>query len=85
MNLFKKLSLIILILLVFSGNILADIPHFLDFKYILNQSEAGKKAQIFLKSKLENGAKKLKDKEKALQDEEKKNNSTKKNYICRRI
>ena len=31
--------------------LLADSPYFLDFKYILNQSDAGKKAQTFLKTK----------------------------------
>ena len=44
----------------------------MDFKLILNESDAGKKAQNFLKSKLENGIKKLKDKEKKLLEEEKK-------------
>tara|TARA_A100001015_G_scaffold266850_1_gene316388 strand:- start:2733 stop:3134 length:402 start_codon:yes stop_codon:yes gene_type:complete len=47
-------------------------PHFLDFKYILNNSEAGKKAQITLKNKLESGIKNLKEKEKKIQDQEKK-------------
>ena len=39
---------------------------------ILNESVAGKKAQTFLKKKLDNGIKKLKEKEKAIQAEEKK-------------
>ena len=55
----------------------AENPFFLDFKYILNESNAGKKAQTFLKNKLEKGFKDIKSKEKALQDEEK-NNSAKK-------
>ena len=42
----------------------ADTPYFLDFKKILNQSEAGKKAQTFLKNKLDKGIKNIKDKEK---------------------
>ena len=50
----------------------ADSLYFIDFKYILNESNAGKKAQNFLKSKLENGIKKLKDKELNIQEEEKK-------------
>ena len=58
----------------------ADTPHFLDFKYILNESDAGKKAQSFLKKNLEGGIKSLKDKEKKIQEEEK-NYSTKKSYI----
>ena len=68
----KQILFIILITLVFNSNLYADIPHFLDFKYILNQSDAGKKAQTFLKNKLENGVKQLKNKEKSLQEEEKK-------------
>ena len=31
-------------------NLYAEVPHFLDFKYVLNQSEAGKKAQKSLKN-----------------------------------
>ncbi len=50
----------------------ADTPHFVDFKYILNESNAGKKAQNYLKSKLENGLTSLKEKEKKIQTEEKK-------------
>tara|TARA_B100000959_G_scaffold182913_1_gene191218 strand:+ start:955 stop:1476 length:522 start_codon:yes stop_codon:yes gene_type:complete len=45
---------------------------YVDFKYVLNESKAGKKAQDYLKKKLENGVKDLKKKEKAIQDEEKK-------------
>ena len=40
---------IILINLSFSNVTYADIPHFIDFSKVLNQSEAGKKAQTFLK------------------------------------
>ena len=43
----------------------------MDFKYILNQSEAGKKAQLSLKNKLDNGIKKIQKKEKTIQEEEK--------------
>tara|TARA_A100001011_G_scaffold332147_1_gene359044 strand:+ start:195 stop:470 length:276 start_codon:yes stop_codon:yes gene_type:complete len=63
--------LIITILCFFSSNLNADIPHYLDFKYILNESVAGKKAQKELKSKLDKGINSLKNKEKKLQDEEK--------------
>ena len=52
-------------------NLLADVPYYLDFKYILNQSEAGKKAQLSLKNKLDNGIKKIQKKEKTIQEEEK--------------
>ena len=50
----------------------------MDFKLILNESEAGKKAQKYLKNKLENGIKNLKSKEKKLLEEEKKIISQKK-------
>ncbi len=68
----KKISIIIILFLAFQNNLFANIPYYLDFKYILNQSDAGKKAQTFLKKKLDNGIKKLKEKEKAIQAEEKK-------------
>ena len=51
---------------------MSETPHFIDFKLILNESTAGKKAQDFLQSKLNNGIKNLKEKEKKIQDEEKK-------------
>lgn len=50
----------------------AGSPFFIDFKYILNESTAGKKAQNALKAKLENGLKNLKQKEEKIQKEEKK-------------
>ena len=53
-------------------NISAEAPYFLDFKFILNESTAGKKAQNFLKKKLENGIKNIQNKEKKLLEEEKK-------------
>tara|TARA_B100000575_G_C23058520_1_gene609400 strand:+ start:525 stop:1052 length:528 start_codon:yes stop_codon:yes gene_type:complete len=73
MNFFKNISIyIILIFFSFHTFSNAEIPYYVDFKLILNESEAGKKAQNFLKQKLENGIKQIKDKEKKLQDEEKK-------------
>ena len=75
---FNKFLSIIFISLFFSSSSVAEIPHFLDFKYILNQSDAGKKAQSFLKNKLEKGIKNLKEKEKTIQQEEKKIISQKK-------
>ena len=65
----------ILIFLVFFLNtqiLLADSSHFIDFKYILNESNAGKKAQDALKSQLQNGLKNLKEREKKIQEDEKK-------------
>ncbi len=63
------LSIIFLFSFVHSS---AETPHFIDFKYILNESDAGKKAQIFLKNKLEKGFKNINEKEKKIQEEEKK-------------
>ncbi len=68
----KKISFIWILFLIFQTNVLAEVPHYLDFKYILNQSDAGKKAQTFLKNKLDNGIKTLQKKEKIIQEEEKK-------------
>ena len=72
MHFYKKLTFIWIIFFIFQTNLSTDVPYYLDFKYILNQSDAGKKAQDYLKKKLDNGAKELKKKEKAIQDDEKK-------------
>ena len=78
MRYFKKFFLIFSIIFIHHNIVLADTPYFLDFKLILNESEAGKKAQKYLKNKLENGIKNLKSKEKKLLEEEKKIISQKK-------
>jgi len=52
------------------NKLLAEI-RYVDFKYVLNESKAGKEAQTYLKKRLDNGIKNLKNKEKAIQDEEK--------------
>ena len=70
MKSYKKITFTWIVFLIFQTNLLADVPYYLDFKYILNQSDAGKKAQTFLKNKLDDGAKSLKKKEKAIQEEE---------------
>jgi outer membrane protein len=67
-----KKILILLFTLFFYNQPLKAETYFLDFKYILNESDAGKKAQSNLKKTLENGFKKLTDREKKLQEEEKK-------------
>ncbi len=72
MNLIRKITIISFVLLTFDTNLNAGTPHFLDFKYILNQSDAGKKAQTYLKKKLNDGIKNLQSREKAIQEEEKK-------------
>ena len=61
-----------LISILSSNPLSADSPYYIDFKYILNESNAGKKAQDFLKSKLEKNIKSIKEKEKKIQEEEKK-------------
>jgi len=70
MKFYKYITFIWIIFLSFQTNLTAELPYYLDFKYILNQSEAGKKAQTYLKNKLDNGVKELKKKEKAIQEEE---------------
>ena len=71
-NFSKKLIFILAIFFTFHSNLNSDVPYFVDFKYILNESKAGKEAQTYLKKKLTNGIKQLKDKEKAIQKAEKK-------------
>ncbi len=67
----RNFFILVFFLLSIHSPSLADIPHFLDFKYILNSSDAGKKAQIHLKKKLENGIKNISSKEKSILVEEK--------------
>ena len=72
MQFFKKILLILIVFFSLENTLLTDVPYFINFKYILNESKAGKEAQEFLKKKLANGIKKLQDQEKAIQDSEKK-------------
>ena len=62
---------ILLLLTIYTKNVFADPVYYLDLKYVLNQSVAGKKAQDFLKQKLDKGIKDLQSKEKNLQNDEK--------------
>ena len=71
----KKITLIFF-LFVFT-NSQADTPYFIDFKYVLNESVAGKKAQKDLKNQLEKGLESIKSRQKKISEDEK-NNSTKK-------
>ena len=71
MNFFKKIKFILILTLPLN-NAFTETPYYIDFKYILNQSEAGKKAQTELKNKLKNGIDSLSKREKGLQEEEKK-------------
>ena len=72
MTLLKKITFACIVFIFFANNLKADSAYYLDFKYILNQSIAGKEAQNFLKKKLDSGIKKLKEEEKGLQVEEQK-------------
>ena len=69
-KIYKNIILSLIIFTILQINLKADIPYFVDFKYILNQSKAGNQAQNYLKNKLTNGIKKLKDKETSIQKEE---------------
>ena len=44
---FKKISFILIFFFLGKGILFAEVPYFLDFKYILNKSDDEKKAQIF--------------------------------------
>ena len=70
MSFLRKILIILFISFFSANNLFADAPYFLDFKFILNESNAGKKAQNSLKSKLEKGIKSVKAKEKSIQDGE---------------
>jgi len=71
MKLVKITFTTLLFLFSFQPSLFSEI-RYVDFKYILNESKAGKDAQIYLKKELDNGIKDLQNKEKAIQDEEKK-------------
>ena len=62
-NISKKIFIILSFFFI-TLNIHAETPHFLDFKYVLNESSAGKKAQTELKNRLDKGIKNLREKEK---------------------
>lgn len=68
----KKILVIVLFFFSLNFSLYAEVPHYLDFKLILNESDAGKKAQNFLKKKLESGIENIKKKEKSFQEDEKK-------------
>ncbi len=68
----KKIYFTIIIFFLGLSYLNAQTPSYLDFKFILNESIAGKKAQKYLKNKLEKGFNQLREKEKSIQEEEKK-------------
>ena len=65
----KKISVFVFFFFSFNLSLYAEAPHYLDFKLILNESDAGKKAQSFLKKKLESGIENIKKKEKSFQED----------------
>ena len=69
-KIFKNIIVLVLVTF-FHQNLIAEVPRYIDFKLILNQSDAGKKAQAYLKNKLEKGIKELNNSEKSLREEEK--------------
>ena len=83
----KFYKLLILLLIYFAQTQISysDVAHYVDFKYVLNKSDAGAKAQKSLKNKLESGVKSLNKKQSALQEEEKNIIKQKKNYFRGRV
>ena len=67
----KKFFIFLLFFFV-TTNLFADLPHYIDFKFILNESNAGKKAQDHLKNKFNKGIENIDKKRKSLQEEERK-------------
>ena len=72
MNFIKNVILVLFFISLTQSYSHSESPYYIDFKYILNESDAGKKAQIYLKDKLEKGIKNLNTEEKKIQEEEKK-------------
>ena len=68
----KKIIFLLLFVVLNNFSVKAETPYYLDFKFILNQSDAGKKTQDFLKKKLDNGFKGINKKEKNILEKEKK-------------
>tara|TARA_X000000950_G_scaffold176578_1_gene214428 strand:- start:1845 stop:2369 length:525 start_codon:yes stop_codon:yes gene_type:complete len=64
-------TVIILLVCFFYNQPLKAQTYFIDFKFILNESSAGKKANQILNNEFKQGIKKLKESEKKLQLEEK--------------
>ena len=70
MNIIKKTLFIFLFLIFSQSNLYSETPYYIDFKFILNESIAGKEAQKKLKDKLSKGIKSLENKGKQFQEEE---------------
>lgn len=70
MNYLKKI-VFVCITFFFTASLSADLPYFIDFQKVLNESTAGKKAQKELKNKLDQTIKILDKNQKDLQEQEK--------------
>ena len=81
----KKILVVVLLFFSLNFSLYAEVPHYLDFKLILNESDAGKKAQIFLKKKLESGIANIKKKKKVFKKMKKKLYNKKKLFQLRNI
>ena len=68
----KRIFILLLLTVFFQTSAFSQLPYYLDFKFVLNESSAGKKAQSALKKQLDEGIKSLNQKEKSLLEEEKK-------------
>ena len=51
----KKIVLLAAFIFILIPKAYSDLPHYIDFRYVLNESVAGKKAQTTLKKKLNDG------------------------------
>tara|TARA_Y100000996_G_C22305733_1_gene554053 strand:- start:45 stop:566 length:522 start_codon:yes stop_codon:yes gene_type:complete len=69
---FKNFFIVLIIFFATQNYLSASTVYYLDFKSILNESVAGKKAQETLKKKLDQGIKNIDSKTKKILDEEKK-------------
>ena len=70
MKFIYNLAIIFFVVVMYQQPLKAQ-TYFLDFKLLLNESDAGKKANKLLNDELNQGIKKLKNTEKELQKEEK--------------
>ena len=61
----KKFFTLLLFFFI-TTNLYADLPHYIDFKFILNESSAGKKAQDHLKNKFNKGIENIAKREKSI-------------------
>ncbi len=68
---FRKIFVFVVLSFVFvSGSLYADLPRYIDFKKVLNESVAGKDAQNYLRKKFESESLKFNNKEKELRKKE---------------